>query len=851
MAERIVGYGLPVVVSDNGAGFVRVTFAADDLDKIYVEGDGATIPAIPTDGSWYLANVTRTVSAAITAKGGTESGGYYFDLGGVAFPSANWVTGDGVAPVLGAAINVYLTITLANVAAANGDRILPTYMNAAFTITATGGLDVTGKAWSFWPLLAKQRFLMYRNTSNITFSGDLSGQATVVTAQNFRVNNYVLYNPGAGLSGAGFRWSRIVGYGPAVYLGANARGTFSADNIFVMGANVGVIIQNGADPMHISFSVALQCTLPFSMGNNAASTIKNTIVRNCGAFSSGTVTITYCAYDDALAGATNLQNQTPAQLAMWNDNDNHSYVKSGRILTTSTCYQAGTPIAGVPIDIDGTPRNAVTPSIGCHEGSVNAYGVTWPTNAQVETGVTFTSFAGAQTGTMPASAPLATFSTILSASVVAAGSAVTVTGGVTLDQAVTGAAVTLKRYAKSGGALLATVVNAAAVDFSAGVQKTWAQIAGAAVTITPTVAREEYLVADISGGTPAVTTETSGQVGLVVVSATRPSWSAEPTAGDGQVTLHLTAASETDVLYPVWRTGSGEFTEPSEDFKRTGSGDLVVTGLANGDHHGFLAYPKDASGLWGLPTLEEAYATPRASGAVAASGPLSLPVHYLRLMVAASAAWQALVGAADSEEALDSVLPVESNCAAAAATVTDGAVSAIAVTRPGRGYRSAPAVTVVSPSGAGTGATATASVAAGKVTGIEVDEGGDGYSAGDALVRVAAPPLPLCIVDWMPDWGRRSTSGGGRNYFEGSGQLLLLFRLAVNSTHDEQEAAYTAQNALGAVLDDIESLAGVAGYLDISEIRQVLGPARANEDEAATAGDHYMVAYSVSWVGGV
>ena len=116
-------------------------------------------------------------------------------------------------------------------------------------------------------------------------------------------------------------------------------------------------------------------------------------------------------------------------------------------------------------------------------------------------------------------APAATISTILSAAVVAVGGTLTVTGGITLSATVTGAAVTLKRYKKSDGSLVATTVNAAAVDFTAGVQKTWAQIAGAAVTFTPSVAREEYLVAEISGGTPTVTTEAGGQVGYVVIGA--------------------------------------------------------------------------------------------------------------------------------------------------------------------------------------------------------------------------------------------------------------------------------------------------------------------------------------------
>jgi len=97
----------------------------------------------------------------------------------------------------------------------------------------------------------------------------------------------------------------------------------------------------------------------------------------------------------------------------------------------------------------------------------------------------------------------------------------------------------------------------------------------------------------------------------------QPSFSAAPTAGDGQVTLHCIAAAPADVIYAIWRTGNGTFTAPSESFKRTGSGDLAITGLTNEDRYGFLLLTK-AGDLYSLPS-DIAFAIPTAGAAAAVS----------------------------------------------------------------------------------------------------------------------------------------------------------------------------------------------------------------------------------------
>ncbi|MCH4094626.1 MAG: DUF3383 domain-containing protein [Acetobacter peroxydans] len=74
--------------------------------------------------------------------------------------------------------------------------------------------------------------------------------------------------------------------------------------------------------------------------------------------------------------------------------------------------------------------------------------------------------------------------------------------------------------------------------------------------------------------------------------------------------------------------------------------------------------------------------------------------------------------------------------AEATASVSGGAVSAIAVAQGGSGYETAPNVTVSG--GGGTGATATATVSGGVVTGITVTDGGTGYTQAPTVTLEAA-----------------------------------------------------------------------------------------------------------------
>jgi hypothetical protein len=121
----------------------------------------------------------------------------------------------------------------------------------------------------------------------------------------------------------------------------------------------------------------------------------------------GTVapTVTYCSSGDASAddwaGAGCLINQETDSQKFWGDNCGGFPIDEYRILTTSPLYHAGTNLS-LGTDCDGNTVDGSTPSIGWHEGTVNAFAVTWPTGAQST--VNFVNFAGAVTGTAVAEA---------------------------------------------------------------------------------------------------------------------------------------------------------------------------------------------------------------------------------------------------------------------------------------------------------------------------------------------------------------------------------------------------------------------------------------------------------------
>jgi hypothetical protein len=91
---------------------------------------------------------------------------------------------------------------------------------------------------------------------------------------------------------------------------------------------------------------------------------------------------------------------------------------------------------------------------------------------------------------------------------------------------------------------------------------------------------------------------------------------------------------------------------------------------------------------------------------------------------------------------------------AATVSVSDGAITAIAVSAGGSGYNSAPTIFLLD-SGGGTGAVATATVSGGAVTGVSVTDGGSGYTASSTRVVIVPnlsdiEPRPTAPPDTDP-----------------------------------------------------------------------------------------------------
>ena len=70
-----------------------------------------------------------------------------------------------------------------------------------------------------------------------------------------------------------------------------------------------------------------------------------------------------------------------------------------------------------------------------------------------------------------------------------------------------------------------------------------------------------------------------------------PTWSADPTAGDGQLTVYLTAGDATDVLYVFYKAQSSTMWLSAGH--RIGSGSLTKTGLTNAVEYEFIAVARN------------------------------------------------------------------------------------------------------------------------------------------------------------------------------------------------------------------------------------------------------------------
>lgn len=179
---------------------------------------------------------------------------------------------------------------------------------------------------------------------------------------------------------------------------------------------------------------------------------------------------------------------------------------------------------------------------------------------------------------------------------------------------------------------------------------------------------------------------------------------------------------------------------------------------------------------------------------VAASGPVSLPLENLKVLLANCAAFRAWVGAADVTAARARIWLVD----------------------------------VPPPAAAGRSYTAAELSAKRPLAIIDEFEFEDGRPGGDA-------------------WGSQRVALGG---FVESGRLLLRFEADVPTAdvNDPASAKLSIMNQVGAVVSDMRNLGtGDNEYLSIHRITRHHPYARSDQAEAPTQKDHFSVSYRIDW----
>lgn len=127
-------------------------------------------------------------------------------------------------------------------------------------------------------------------------------------------------------------------------------------------------------------------------------------------------------------------------------------------------------------------------------------------------------------------------------------------------------------------------------------------------------------------------------------------------------------------------------------------------------------------------------------------------------------------------------------------------------------------------------------------------------TASEALAKVRVHAVsaasnataPLAVAGWLPGYTRTKVGGASRNHFEGQGQLILLFRAAISEAANA-DAEYDFLNKVGAVVSEMELVAGTATYLDIESITLSDGPYRPEENESQGIGNYYEALFTIEF----
>lgn len=108
---------------------------------------------------------------------------------------------------------------------------------------------------------------------------------------------------------------------------------------------------------------------------------------------------------------------------------------------------------------------------------------------------------------------------------------------------------------------------------------------------------------------------------------------------------------------------------------------------------------------------------------------------------------------------------------------------------------------------------------------------------------------PYALISTGDSWERKLTAGGASHCFEPSGSLFLLFEANVSEANknSHRDAELEFANKIGAIISEMETLAGQSGYLAVYSISLKAGPSRSGEDEKDAQGDYYQIMFEISW----
>lgn len=96
----------------------------------------------------------------------------------------------------------------------------------------------------------------------------------------------------------------------------------------------------------------------------------------------------------------------------------------------------------------------------------------------------------------------------------------------------------------------------------------------------------------------------------------------------------------------------------------------------------------------------------------------------------------------------------------------------------------------------------------------------------------ASETRPFATIGYSDEWSREIISRGARHYFQSTGNpLALTFDADINSEHDLNDALFTFTNTVGAVMADMEALAGTGNYLAITNYRMIRPPTRCHREQ--------------------